>query len=590
MLSLKIVTIILLSALQPSTPMDIVPGLPWPQGLQGHDDENYPMSLLSNSFPTSDLLQRYKVITSMKPGIRRYNMFWSAMEQIHSSSTSNISCPEGTIKTPANEEDKDKRGYRKYHCYNKAELLNFDAVFALDAAAGAQNAAILYSAPPFYRHPNCTGFSFGKVKDKDGCVPMPQYLDDYYDYVNMLAERWATNNLKHFIVWNEVASAGWMDLSPDIPNRAGPNGSNPLTDAQTDYLVSRYAELMNLTAQAVSRHTDIAMIWSSNDRLWERPHQREGDPLHIGVRPLLDRLWPKIKTSFTWAMAVHPYDPGNPADVSEFMPGFHPQAYTFGSLSNVVDYQRKQVQAVGGLDPDSVEGKPFTLLYASEQGWPSPACCNDRIRARNICYAHSLAKLLPEMVAVTHNFFQDSPDGSSQGGQDYGLIAGNITATLSNGTGYPTFDAYVSTSSPAFGTSNDHYCCETWSVGCSGIKRIHGDFDPTSSVGRDITLHGWAWDEGTMGAGRAPVDVRIVVNGDIVMNNVTSNVSRPDLVAAGVSPTPDHGFNVTISSTANMLNISVFVVNSPSSNVPVQLEESPRCLKWNQGSYSPILC
>jgi hypothetical protein len=40
------------------------------------------------------------------------------------------------------------------------------------------------------------------------------------------------------------------------------------------------------------------------------------------------------------------------------------------------------------------------------------------------------------MVAVTHNFFQDSVGGSEQGGQDYGLIAGNCSADLSNGRGY----------------------------------------------------------------------------------------------------------------------------------------------------------
>jgi len=31
---------------------------------------------------------------------------------------------------------------------------------------------------------------------------------------------------------------------------------------------------------------------------------------------------------------------------------------------------------------------------------PSPACCDDRVRSRNICYAHALASALPEMLGV----------------------------------------------------------------------------------------------------------------------------------------------------------------------------------------------
>ena len=142
----------------------------------------------------------------------------------------------------------------------------------------------------------------------------------------------------------------------------------------------------------------------------------------------------------------------------------------------MVDYQTKQVKAAG-LDPTSEAGKAFLWLWASEQGestshfppshsvshiqpirpccagWPSPACCDDRIRGRNICYAHALSAALPQMIGVTHNFFQDSPGGSeqarpaysppthfsykpnkfcgrAQGGQDYGLIAGNITCVF----------------------------------------------------------------------------------------------------------------------------------------------------------------
>jgi hypothetical protein len=149
---------------------------------------------------------------------------------------------------------------------------------------------------------------------------------------------------------------------------------------------------MRRTAAAAARHHSTAssggssyMIWASNDRLWERPKQRDGEPLHTGVRPFLDRLWPKLGANFTWSLAVHPYDPGNPMDDSEMAPGHHPQAYTFATLDHVVAYQRVQVRQVGGLDPDSVRGSGFTSLFASEQGWPSPACCDDRYGATCAC-------------------------------------------------------------------------------------------------------------------------------------------------------------------------------------------------------------
>ena len=148
--------------------------------------------------------------------------------------------------------------------------------------------------------------------------------------MHMLASRYAPH-LMHYIVWNEVASAGWMDCSPHTPNRAGPGGISTLTSEQFDFWVSKYAELVKRTAKAARRHAPH-MIWTSNDRLWERPKQGDGEPLHTGVRPFLDRLWPKLGVDFNWSLAVHPYDSGNPMDGSEFAPGHHPQAYTFATL------------------------------------------------------------------------------------------------------------------------------------------------------------------------------------------------------------------------------------------------------------------
>lgn len=78
---------------------------------------------------------------------------------------------QGSILIPANETARQQGSYHRFHCYDKTALAKFTTIFALDQKIGAQNAAILYSAPPFYRHPNCTGFVFGKDRIKGGCVP-----------------------------------------------------------------------------------------------------------------------------------------------------------------------------------------------------------------------------------------------------------------------------------------------------------------------------------------------------------------------------------------------------------------------------------
>lgn len=159
-------------------------------------------------------------------------------------------------------------------------------------------------------------------------------------------------------------------------------------------------------------------------------------------------------------------------------------------------------------------------------------CCDNKIRARNICYAQALSEANTQVVSVTHNYFQDNAGGSEQGGQDYGLIPGNITGNLSNGAGHPTFDAYVATSPAHWGVSDDHFCCVTWRMGCKS-KSGTGTLDPLDQSGTRITVHGWAWDERAPGAGGDPVQVKISFSGlSVPTRTVVANVTRNDLVAA----------------------------------------------------------
>ena len=333
----------------------------------------------------------------------------------------------------------------------------------------------------------------------------------------MLSQRY--EHLHHMVVWNEVASAGWMDMSPFIPNRAGPNGSFPLTEPQFELWVAKYAKLLRRTSAAIATagKTNSTMIWTSTDRLWERPKQAAGAVLHTGTRPFLDRLWTALANdAFAFGTGVHPYDGGDPYSVADWAPRHHPQAYTFGTIHKVGEYARAKLSEVKGIDPDSAEGRPYTLLYASEQGWPFPACCTDQIRSRNICYAHALASATPGMIGVTHDYFHESPGGSEQGGQDYGLIAGNVSADLNNGAGYPTFDVYAATAPDVWAKGDDHFCCSKFLVGCL-TQRVIGTFDPIEVVPRAtatvVKLHGWAWDQGAGMAGMAAINVSVELDG-----------------------------------------------------------------------------
>ena len=50
-----------------------------------------------------------------------------------------------------------------------------------------------------------------------GCAPTDERMDDFEDYVLMLARRYG-GSLRHFVVWNEVASAAELG-SRAVPHR-----------------------------------------------------------------------------------------------------------------------------------------------------------------------------------------------------------------------------------------------------------------------------------------------------------------------------------------------------------------------------------
>ena len=71
--------------------------------------------------------------------------------------------------------------------------------------------------------------------------------------------------------------------------------------------------------------------------------------------------------------------------------------------------------------------------------------------------------------------------------------------------------------------------------------------------------NGWAYDQD---AGTLPIDVHIYINGRFYAA-ITANQSRPDLVSAGITPNPEHGYTFTITgfNTACAHEIVVYAIN-----------------------------
>ena len=275
-------------------------------------------------------------------------------------------------------------------------------------------------------------------------------MADFEDYVLFHAERYSPASayapLRHYVVWNEVISAGWMDMSPRVPNRiavANTTGDQQLTPAEFNLWADVYAQMMRAAARAATRHNPEAIVWFSSDHFWLSPVQKQNDTLHISLKRMLDAIWERVGVDIDWGLVVHPYDGGDPRQ-DVWADGI----YTFATLQHLADYQvggwlggccgcepcvaawsvvqrsagsvgvtehlylslillravvclclltilqAAQLQARGLAPKDNKTGmwRPQMLLYPSEQGWPTHDLSQQKQRARNICYAQNLSQ------------------------------------------------------------------------------------------------------------------------------------------------------------------------------------------------------
>lgn len=340
------------------------------RGVQGVDDQtmsDYAQQLNDNGVTLSE---RYiRLDADLQPSVRRYNYFWSALEDLVPPSSTPITCPPGHLLVPANETDRLKRKYLSYHCYNTGMIASFDDLLNRDAGIGAASAFIMYGSPTYAMNPACTGFPWGPDMYKSGCLPW-NALDSWYDYVLFATERYSAPyasgkaRLSAIVLWNEVTSQGWADPSPVLPNRYDP--ANPWTQQDYDTYAGFFANLTIVAYRAASINIPDITMWLSTDHFALAPPLNKGDVYHIGLYDLLERMWPQLGLDIPLSIAVHPYDAGDPRQnlTSQGI-------YTFATLKeNVADYQCTQLVKWIGILPEDCYNYPQVKMYASEQGWP----------------------------------------------------------------------------------------------------------------------------------------------------------------------------------------------------------------------------
>jgi len=498
--------------------------LTFPGGLQGQDDHLAPWVLNqpeADGGGLSGLRKRYSETQRLfAPGVRRYNFFWEGIEPVPPADTliGAAPCPKGHVRVPTSEAQRAELGFHRFHCYSAAAMQRQDVMAALDRSIGALTGLILYASPAWARHPGCTGFPWKNATLPIGCLPTPAHMPDWEDFINAVAWRYNGAPLSHFsraglqpplhpavangslpvpnklslaIVWNEIGSLGWADPSPVLPNRwDGPGGN--LTDEQVGALAAVHAELLSRAHAALRRQLvgvlcrppagaagtgadggaalGGAMVLVSIDHFWwfkgagHAPFARPGVVGHVGDQRLLSAIWPRLEPGLSWGVAVHPYDAGDPrADMTAG------GVFTFATLKRVViAFQEQQLAALGGVPPQGLVARPQRLLWASEQGWRlQPPRMNQTIRARNVCFAQALSEA-QGLVSVTHNYFQAEPTAPEVG--NFGLVPAPpaVGPAFQNGTGHPTFDAYVATSLPSWRVDPSNWCCANYAVGCPG--------------------------------------------------------------------------------------------------------------------------
>jgi len=432
-----------------------------PKNKQGIADRN--VNALSD--------KRYNVFKNeLSVGIQKYNYYWRNAENASASSKKPQVCKKGYLLFPKNEKQKKLLGIRNYHCYSKGFIDNWEKRFQQNMDYDIQIAVVLWTTPKIYRDKGCEGFYFSLQRRHlmGGCYPTPKHYDDYEDWIRFTAYRFG-KYIDHYIVWNEVDSTNWADTSTSRYSK-----KNMTKDLKFHMKRSFdiYRELLKRTITAVNALDKNCMntqencknlVYVSLTRDWysRTPtyHKNKKDAIHIRWRNmnLLDYLWDELALQYDWSIAVHPY--GEVYDK-------RPNSLTFFTLKDLSAYQKAQI------DSRKAKGRswlsyPQSKLFASEQNVGHRVKADNwKTKAKFICESYDVTMNMPELIAITHNHFQDNIHSKNKKPTQHAMLPSSVKEDLSDAYKYETFRAYLSTTPSVWGKTDKHFCCKQYGLGC----------------------------------------------------------------------------------------------------------------------------
>ena len=257
-----------------------------PVAKQGVDDERFFNTIAAT---TTARQSRYNAVLNLVGHkVHKRNVFWHQLETTTPpSNSSNMTCPSGSFRWPANETQRIQTGSNWYHCMTTATVSLLDAIFSLDTQYGLETAAVIWGTPRTYVHPNCTGNSQLGILP---CPPSVEMMPAYYDWIAFIAIRWP--NIVHYIIGNEVDASSYFDPSPYS------NDVNQSIVNTTDGYawIARYVDLITTAHRAIAHNRAgiPTMLYVATDRMWTAtpwcPGPRWGSRCPLGTVNLLNGL------------------------------------------------------------------------------------------------------------------------------------------------------------------------------------------------------------------------------------------------------------------------------------------------------------
>ncbi len=432
-----------------------------PTSKQGISDRNY--NLLED--------KRYSVLRDeMTVGIQKYNYYWRDAEDAEHSSLTPQTCKEGYTLFPKNKKQKKLLSLNNYHCYKNSFLKQWKKRFKQNQEYNIQVAVVLWTTPKIYRDEGCEGFYFPLQKRhlKEGCYPKEKHYIDYEDWIRFTAYTFG-NYIDHYIVWNEVNLNNWADISttkyPKI--KMAKNVKFHMNRA-----FKIYTDILKRTINAVNSIDESCMnqsrkcknfIYISLTHDWYGRDIEVKGNVNNGIKinwrnmNLLDYLWKEVGLDYDWSIAIHPY--------GEVYSKSH-NALKFSTLGDLSHYQKTQIDLKKETNSPWLN-YPQSRLFASEQNIGPIAKAGDyKKKARYICESYEVAMNMPEIIAITHNHFQDNVIHKTPKPTLHTMLPASVKRDLSDADMYETFRAYKSTSLERWGKTDAHYCCEQYSLGC----------------------------------------------------------------------------------------------------------------------------